>query len=231
VTTSNGSTLSTALEFIVVLCAMRAAAASRAEHALRRPWAAAGGAVLLWLVVAIPSLAQRHDSHLLSTLQRNPHLIRHHHQWYRLITYAVTQDGGTTGTVFNLVLLAVVAVIAAQLGAPVRTIVIFALCAVGFASVATWVWPTTGAGNSGATLGLAASVVGIALTSVRLSRAAVVLAALCTVAAGVITLLDKDEHGAGILIGFAVGLLWPTRSTSAVAQPTRWPARQDAARR
>jgi hypothetical protein len=69
---------------------------------------------VLWLVVAIPSMPQFVFPPLLRALEREPNQIEHHGQVWRVLTYVVVQDGGVVGTVSNLVLLAVVALVTAQ---------------------------------------------------------------------------------------------------------------------
>ena len=156
-------------------------------------------AIALWLIVAIPSLLQTPFPGLLRALERDPDQIRQHGQWWRLVTSAVVQDGGIAGTVWNLVILAVVGVVAIRAWGALRGLIIFAVGVVGFNLATTFAWPSVGAGNSAATFTLAASVTGLALVQVR-DRVALLLAAL-TAGCGIFLLALLDAHGSAMLGG------------------------------
>jgi membrane associated rhomboid family serine protease len=203
--TSGGGTVNAVLYVIVLACAVRAGAAllgGDIVRALRRPPVAA---VALWLVVAIPSLLQIPFPGLLRTLERDPDQIRQHGQWWRLFTSAVVQDGGVAGTVWNLVILAVVGVVAIRVWGSVRGLIIFAVGVVGFNLATTFVWPSAGAGNSAATFVLAASVAGLAVVQTR-GRVTVLLAAV-TAACAIVLLVLLDAHGVAMLAGLLIGVL------------------------
>jgi membrane associated rhomboid family serine protease len=217
--TSGGGTINAVLYVVVLACSVRAGAAllgGDIARALRRPPVAA---VALWLVVAIPSLLQIPFPGLLHTLERDPDQIRQHGEWWRLFTSAVVQDGGVAGTVWNLVILAVVGVVAIRVWGSVRGLIIFAVGVVGFNLATTFVWPSVGAGNSAATFVLAASVTGLAVVKAR-DRVTVLLAAV-TAACAIILLVLLDAHGlamlGGLLIGVLVGAVSPPGIASAPA--------------
>jgi hypothetical protein len=225
--TSGGGTVNAVLYVIVLACAVRAGAAlAGGDFAglLRRPPVAA---MALWLVVAIPSLLQIPFPGLLRALERDPDEIRQHGQWWRLVTSAVVQDGGIAGTVWNLVILAVVGVVAIRVWGSARGLIIFAVGVVGFNLVTTFAWPSVGAGNSAATFTLAASVTGLALVRLR-ERITMLLGAL-TVACAIVLLVLRDAHGVAMLGGLVIGVLvaavWPPGITSAAARPGRVAAR------
>ena len=162
---SGGGTLNAVLYVVVLACTVRAGAVLLGgDMALlvRRPPVAA---IALWLIVAVPSLVQLPVPALLRALKRDPGQIRQHGQLWRLISSAVVQDGGIAGTAFNLVILAVVAVVAIGSGRGPGA----GHLAVGAVVdlVTTFAWPSAGAGNSGATFTLAASVTGLALVRLR----------------------------------------------------------------
>ncbi len=50
----------------------------------------------------------------MTSLRRDPDLIRHHGQVWRVLTSVLVQDGGRGGTTFNLVTLAVVGIFASE---------------------------------------------------------------------------------------------------------------------
>jgi hypothetical protein len=216
---SGGGTVNAVLYVIVLACAVRAGAVlvgGDIARVLRHPPVAA---VVLWLIVAIPSLLQFAFPGLLRALERDPDQIRQHGQWWRLFTSAVVQDGGVAGTVFNLVILAIVAVVAIRAWGSLRGLIIFAVGVVGFDLATTFAWPSVGAGNSAATFTLAASVTGLAVVKVR-ERAVVVLGAL-TAGCGLFLLALRDAHGSAmvgrLVIGVLVGAISPPRITSASA--------------
>jgi len=203
--TSGGGTVNAVLYVIVLACSVRAAAAllgGDLARLLRRPPVAA---VALWLVVAIPSLLQFAFPSLLRALERDPDQIRQHGQWWRLFTSAVVQDGGVAGTVWNLVILAVVAVVAIRAWGSARGLIIFAVGVVGFNLATTYAWPSVGAGNSAATFTLAASVTGLAVVKAR-DRVTVLLAAV-TAACAIVLLVLLDAHGIAMLGGLVIGVL------------------------
>ena len=212
---SGGDTVNAVLYVIMLACTVRAGAllaGGALARMLRRPPAAA---VALWLIVAIPSLLQLAFPGLLHALQRDPDQIRQHGQWWRLVTSAVVQDGGVAGTVFNLVILAIVAVVAIRAWGSARGLIIFAIGVVGFDLATTSAWPSVGAGNSAATFTLAASVTGLAVVRVR-HRVVVVLGTV-TAGCGIILLALGDAHGSAVagalVIGVLVGAISPPGSS------------------
>lgn len=156
---------------------------------------------------------------LLHALQRDPELIRHDGQLWRLVTAGVVQDGGIAGTVFNLAVLAVIGVLANRVWGTVRAASIFLVALVAFNLAATFASPQAGAGNSGATFVLGTSMVGLAL-AVRRERVVMLLAGL-TMLDGIALLALRDAHGevvvGGLLIGLGLGIVSPPRE---ITSPT-----------
>lgn len=205
--TSGGTILNAVLYMaMLLLCIMIAKGlVGRETLVLSKP------AVGLWLLVAIPSLLQFAFLQIYSALRREPDLIRHHGQWWRVLTSVVVQDGGVFGTTFNLVVLAVIATVAVQAWGGPRTVVIFIVAQLLFGTMATFLSSDIGAGNSGATFGLATSVAGLVL--IRHRRARLVLSSVAVVAIGVVLLVLGDAHGialmGGVVIGVCVALIAP----------------------
>lgn len=160
-------------------------------------------AVMLWLVVAIPSVLQFVFPLLLRVLEREPNQIEHHGQVWRVLTYVVVQDGGVVGTVSNLVLLAVVALVTAHTMRSGATVGVFVLGALWFA-VVSLAFGRAGAGNSGATLCLGACLGGLAAIRGRdvLTRVLGVLPAI----PGIVLVALSDPHGYALVFGTLVGL-------------------------
>ncbi len=117
----------------------------------------------------------------------------------------MVQDGGIAGTVFNLVILAIVAVVAIRAWGSVRGLIIFAVGIVGFDLATTFAWASVGAGNSAATFTLAASVTGLAVVQVR--ERVVVLAGALTAGCGIFLLALRDAHGSAVVGGLVIGVL------------------------
>lgn len=211
--TSGTGAVNAVLYVVVLACAVRAAIAllDGAEPG-RPPRRALVAALALWLAVAIPSLLQVPFPGVRHALERDPDLIRGHGQWWRLGTSVLVQDGGTAGTIFNLVALALIAVLATWTWGSARALIIFAVAAIAFDVAATFVSPSAGAGNSGATLALAASMTGLALVTRR--RPATALPAAVAAGCGGALLALLDAHGEAVLGGLVIGLL-----ISAVSAP------------
>ena len=203
--TSGGGAVN-ALLYVVVLALGLQVAVGRL-HGLRPERGGLVSAALVWLVVAVPSLLQFRFPALLTHLERDPALVRDG-QWWRILTGLVVQDGGGGGTVFNLAVLAVVAVLAGQVWGPLGLPVVFLLAHLAFAVPAALLSSDVGAGNSGATFGLATTLVGAALarrpTRAETARAAGVLLA------GVVLVVLLDAHGIPVLAGPVIGVAGAT---------------------
>ncbi|SFM89120.1 hypothetical protein SAMN05216207_1004135 [Pseudonocardia ammonioxydans] len=200
--TTSGTGWANVLGVVLVLGAVVAVAAGPGGRF--RPTLAGAG---LWLLVAVPSLAQLAVPGLLDALARVPELIRAGQVW-RLATSVVVQDGGAAGTASNLVLLAVVVCAAVPASGPARSWALFLGGAVAFDLVTTFAFPSTGAGNSAATYVLGCALLGLRLVRGRTSRS--VTAAVVAGATGVALLVVRDAHGFAVLGGLAAGtvLAW-----------------------
>lgn len=161
-------------------------------------------ALALWLVVAVPSLLQLAIPGLLDALRRDPGLVERGQLW-RVLTSAIVQDGGVAGTVSNLVLLAVVAVIAEAIWGGLRMWLVVGVAQLVFGLWTSLVFPSRGAGNSAFTLALAASLAGLALTMAGPRSALRLAVAGGVVVVGVALVALLDAHGVAVLAGVAVG--------------------------
>jgi hypothetical protein len=178
------------------------------------------GALALFALVAVPSLIELGWHGIYSALSRQPSLIRAHHQYWRLLTSALVQDGGVAGTIFNLVVLFLIATLAVCVWGAGRTIGLFAVGAIGFNLMATYAFASSGGGNSGATFFLATSLVGLAVARLRSARA--LAAAAVVVVVGIALIATNDAHGVPILCGLVIGV------ALAMVSPPREPARTGA---
>lgn len=205
--TSGGGTVDAVLYVVMLGLAVQVGMILIAGSAARR-WSRSqliASAAGLWLLVAVPSVLQNPFPPLLTSLRRDPELIRHHGQVWRILTSVVVQDGGIPGTVWNLAILAVTVVVAVQVWGPLWTPVLFLLAHLLFNTLALFLSSDLGAGNSGATFGLACSIVGLGL--VRHRDRTLLPRALGVLAIGVALLVIGDAHGIAVLGGVLIGLL------------------------
>jgi membrane associated rhomboid family serine protease len=182
--------------------------------------------IVLTVLVAASAVLQLLFPALLTTFERNgPRVL--HGEWWRLVTSLFVQDGGVSGTAFNLASLLLVGALAERRWGSRRWVAIFAMSAIA-GGVAGLAWQPVGAGTSIAIFGLAGSIAVAALRD-RPGRAALVLAGVAA-AAGVLLLLLKDIHGAAAVTGMILALLigragnWKLGATTTPAsrvRPTR----------
>lgn len=206
---TSGGGLGNALLYVVALVVSlllgRALVAPDVER--RFPYGALG----LWLLVAVPSMLQGVFPGLLTALRRTPASINNDGEWWRVVTSVLVQDGGFVGTALNLVVLAVVAVVADRVWGTSRMFVVFGCGQLIFGLLTTFVDPSVGAGNSGATFALAASMAGL-MSVVGPRRRDVILIAI-VVACGVVLIALRDAHAEaflfGAVIGAVLGVVWP----------------------
>src|ERR1700742_2995148 len=140
-------------------------------------------ALAIFAVVAVPSLIELGWHGIYTALYRAPDQIKDHHQYWRLLTGSIVQDGGLEGTIFNLVVLFVIGTLAVYAWGAGRAIGLFVVGVIGF--------------NSTATIFLGTTLVGLALVRLRVVPA--VVAAVVVVAAGVVLIAVNDAHGIPIL--------------------------------
>ncbi|MGU3437498.1 rhomboid family intramembrane serine protease [Actinomycetes bacterium M1A6_2h] len=202
-TTSGGGSANALAYVIVVVALFRGVAAVTDAGALvRRPHRSA---LVLWAMVAVPSIAQIVLPAIYDVLSRQPDLVRDGHQWWRLVTSAYVQDGGLFGTVTNLVVLYIVAALALPLWGGVSAGLLFVFATIAFDLPAVYVFPSAGGGNSGATFFLATSVLAL-LVVCRRTPVVMVASAVAVVAASFLIAIG-DAHGLAFLGGFVVGLV------------------------
>ncbi len=177
-------------------------------------------ALVIWAVVAVPSILQIPFPALLDALSRRPELIAEGQVW-RLLTSVVVQDGGVAGTVSNLLLLYLVVCAAVPVWGGVRAGVLFALSVLGFNLMATYVFPQFGAGNSGAMYALAASTLAAVAVWHRAWWTVAAAALAAVVGVGLLTL--GDAHGFAFLGGLVLGVVGALVTPAARAGQGRRP--------
>lgn len=221
--TSGGTWVNALASIMVVVAALAVAGRATGDPArmLTRPPRAA---LAIWAVVAVPSLLQFVFPALLEVLSRRPELITEGQVW-RLLSSLVVQDGGVSGTVSNLLYLYVVACAAVPIWGGVRTAVLLAVGAVGFNLLMTFAYPEPGAGNSGATFVVAATLPAAIAVWHRTWWA--VAAVAVTAAAGAGLLVLSDTHGFAFLGGLVLGAVAAVadrRQTPALSRSIRKPS-------
>ena len=154
-------------------------------------------------LIAIPSTLQFFVATILPSFERDYARFLAG-DWWRLVTSLFVQDGGISGTIFNLVSLALVGSVAEQLWSRPQWLLIFFAGGI-LSQFAGLLWQPVGAGNSVANFSLAASIAMSCL--LRSTSQAVKTMGLLTLAAGGILLFLRDIHGAAMLIGSGTALI------------------------
>jgi membrane associated rhomboid family serine protease len=158
------------------------------------------------LAIAIPTTLQFFFPTLLQLFERDYERFLAG-DWWRLVTSLFVQDGGIGGSIFNLVSLILLGVVAEKLWGSRRWLVIFFTGGV-LSQLIAFAWQPVGAGNSVANFSLAGSVavLCLALKSSRVVRIAAILA----LGAGWTLLFLRDIHGPAMIFGafIALFLFW-----------------------
>ncbi|ANS26946.1 rhomboid family intramembrane serine protease [Rhodococcus opacus] len=214
-TTSGAGWTSAVLLAVVLVLATLLGSTRIGEVRLTRP---PRTAVVLWLLIAVPSLLQFVVPAVLDALERDPTQIRDH-QWWRIVTSVAVQDGGLAGTVVNLLVLAWVAPLAVRVWGGARAVLLFVASQIIFGLFTAFLFPSPGAGNSGATLALAASLAGLVVMQSKERRA--LAASGSIVVAGVLLVVVDDAHGLAVLTGALLGAALATVSPPPGDPPDR----------
>lgn len=165
-------------------------------------WPPPVAAIVLWTIVAVPSLLRLLFPHLLDVMVRVPVRVRDG-QWWRVMTSGLVQDGGVAGTVGNLLVLGAVAIAAVRVWGWYRAVGLFVVGQLLWGLFTSFVEPSAGAGVSGAAFALAASTAGL-WTVVGAPRRMLVASA-GTFVVGILLVAVHDAHGVAVLIGMLLG--------------------------
>lgn len=165
----------------------------------RRPWAT----LFLVAAIAIPTTLQFAFPSLLLLLRRDAEAFRAG-DWWRVVTPLFVQDGGVSGSAFNLLSLIVVGTVAERLWGSTRWLIIFFLGGIG-SELVSLTWQPIGAGNSLANFSLAGSMGVLCLADRPLPHEG--LAAVLCLGAGMWLLVIRDHHGAAVMIGGLIGVV------------------------
>ncbi|HEY2828177.1 MAG TPA: rhomboid family intramembrane serine protease [Pirellulales bacterium] len=163
------------------------------------PWAT----LLLIVAIGIPTTLQFFFPSILMLFRRDASAFLAG-DWWRVLTPLFVQDGGVSGSIFNLLSLLFVGSVAEHLWGRVRWLIIFFLGGIS-SEIISLAWQPVGAGNSLANFSLAASVAAICFTRdpLPLERVAACLA----LGAGAWLLALHDNHGAAVAVGAVIALM------------------------
>lgn len=166
-----------------------------------------GPKIATWVVVplvALPSLLQIPFPALFSWLSGQPDLFIHYHEYWRLVTAMLVQDGGVIGTLFNLISLILIVPLADTIWGWKKTILIFFASGIVLDALSI-LFGAVSSGSSGATFTLATSIAGAYILLNRPS--ALYLLALFPVVIGLALTMLGNAHGYAMLAGVLIGLL------------------------
>lgn len=158
---------------------------------------------VLFALVAIPSLLQFPFPRLLYALRRDGDLILHQGEWWRIVTSLLVQDGGVAGTVFNLVGLVLVGLVAERLWGRWLPVLFFG-AGIGSQFVGM-AWQPIGAGNSVGNFGMATGV--LLLCVIRAEAILPRILGVVGIIAGLTLLSLRDIHGGAVAIGLVLSAL------------------------
>jgi hypothetical protein len=164
-------------------------------------------AVMMTVVIGVPSLLQYVWPAIATTLERNPDLTLHQGQWWRVLTALLAQDGGLAGAVFNLVVVAGVTLLGEWIWGRWMTVLLFLLPSIALNLLAIVYWDASGGGSSFASDGLLMSMCGLALVALRNVVAKVCAGATILIGIALVVFLN-DAHGVAILIGAGLGIVF-----------------------
>ena len=163
---------------------------------------------LLLLAIAILSLLQFYFPILLTTFHRDYERFLHGEYW-RFISPLFVQDGGISGTIFNLVSLTLLGSVVERFWNGRTMLIIFFTGGI-IGEIVGFAWQPVGAGNSVGNFSLAASIAVISLTPS--SAAPVQLLAIISLGTYGILFGLRDIHGAaaiaGALLTVFLGHIW-----------------------
>jgi rhomboid protease GluP len=168
--------------------------------------------IIAFALTAVPSLLQLTVAPgLFEALRRDRTAIGDGELW-RLVTSFTVQDGGWTGTIFNLFALAVIGTLAERRWGPARWVAI-ALAVQVLGNLWGLVVQPVGAGTSLVIFGLAGSLAASAVVARDVDRNTRAPAAVSLIAALTLLVL-ADIHGGAALLGAVAGaaLTVPRRS-------------------
>jgi membrane associated rhomboid family serine protease len=152
---------------------------------------------LLLLAIAIPSVLQFFVPGVLSLFERNYSLFISG-DWWRLITPLSVQEGGISGTIFNLASLLLLGSVAERFWGGRRMLLIFFIGGIA-AELVAFAWQPIGAGNSIGNFSLAAAIAVACL--VRHPPRPIQIMALLALGADGVLLGLQNIHGAAAMVG------------------------------
>lgn len=165
-------------------------------------------ATVLMAVMAVFGVAQMAFPTMVDALERHPH-----GAWWRAVTALLVQSSGWFQLLFNLAALAVVAPVAERRFGSWPMLLVFVVSGVAAQAVSMAGWSRQGGGDSVAICGLVGALA--AWYAVRGSLIALRRVVLLIPGAGVLLCLLTNNHGAGLLVGCALGVALATPARQA----------------
>lgn len=219
---TSGSTTASIIVALVVLGAFLASAPRMvrgSRRPLRFPWLA----IVLVVVIGVPSIAQYLGAPAIGgALRREPELTLQHGEWWRVLTSLLAQDGGLVAAIYSLAVVAVVITFSTWFQGTWLTLAIFLFCSIVLNLLAIG-WGAVGGGTSFASDGTMLSVLATGLVAAR--DRVVMIAAILAIAGGILLVVLADAHGVAILLGGAIGavhgVLRRRRDAAAPVSPGR----------
>jgi hypothetical protein len=182
------------------------------------PWPA----VVLSVLIGVPSLVQNWVPQLTDALTRDPNATLRQGQWWRILTALGAQDGGLVAAAFNLVVVALALTLGGWIWGRLLATALYLLPSIILNVVAVFVWHAAGGGSSFANDGLMFSVFALALlVGTRDARhpspRSIVVVRVCACLATVVALVlvaTGDAHGVAMLLGLVLGAVawWSFRA-------------------
>ena len=217
---TSGSSFASIVVALVVLAAFLASA-PRMLRLSGRPIRVPVLAVVLVVVIGIPSIAQYLGVPAVGdALRREPDATLQHGEWWRVLTSLLAQDGGLVAAIFGLVVVAVAIAFSGWIQGAWLTLAIFLFCSIVLNLLAIG-WGAVGGGTSFASDGTMLSVLALGLVQAR--NRIVMAAAIVAIAGGILLVVIADAHGVAILLGAVIG------ATHGLLSRRRSPATGDAA--
>jgi hypothetical protein len=199
---TSGSSTASIVVALVVLGAF-IASAPRIMRLAGRPLRLPVLAIVLVIVIGIPSIAQYTGLPAIGdALRREPALTLHHGEWWRVVTSLLAQDGGLVAAIFGLVVVAIAVAFSTWIQGTWLTLAIFLFCSIVLNLLAIS-WGAVGGGTSFASDGTMLSVLALGLVQAR--NRIVMVAAGIAIVGGVVLVVLGDAHGVAILLGTAIG--------------------------
>ncbi|QDZ15902.1 rhomboid family intramembrane serine protease [Humibacter ginsenosidimutans] len=205
---TSGESLVSIIGQLVVLALFVNAGVRMLPSIRRFPWPA----LVLAVIIGVPSLLQFALPGLTDALARDPDATLRHGQWWRILTALLVQDGGPVAAVFNLVVVALALTLGTWIWGPWLAVALYLVPSIVLNLLAV-AWGQSGGGSSFANDGLMFSVFALGLLigtrdAARASQASTISVRVCGaigVLVAIVLVATGDAHGVAMLFGLVLG--------------------------